>query len=151
MIKKEKLNIQLFEFPQPIPSLTLHSLKFKEGKWWYVYPIYTAKRLTDKKLKESLYLSSNMENPEFVSSVNKNLTMVEVFCKNDVIKLFKKQRANDLLFRKEFKEKASKEFLDSLTENTITLKNKNQKASNLKIVKIKKKSEKETVFVGREL
>ena len=149
VLKKETLVTQLFEFTQPIPSLSLYSLKYNEGKWSYVYKILTPARLTDKKRKEPFYLVGNLENAKFTASINENMVHIEVYCKEDVEKLFKEQRKADLFFRKHFKEELSEEELKSLKENTFTLKNKGQKVKEgRRIVRVKSKDENSTTFVG---
>lgn len=141
---------QLFEFDEPIPSIMLHSLKFVDGKWKFVYSIETPVRLKSGVVRKSpLYFKGYINNMVLMSEVKKNMINIPVRSKEDVYKLLNMQREADMRFRKSFVE-SHKDNIDSYTESTFTLKNESQKSYGAYIVGIKSQGEEETVFIGRK-
>ena len=130
---------------KPVPSLPLYKLKYENNSWKYIYCFETPVTLTDKKRKTPLYLmglrSMKLSDQEIDMMIN-----IEVFCKDDIYKLLKQQRKSDMHYRKIFKENND---MSNYQERTFKVKNKSQSAIGKMVVKIRHKSETETVFVGR--
>ena len=132
------LKNQLFRVYEPIPSLKLHSLEYKEGKWVYCYAIETPVLLKDTKRRSPLYLSG------FLS----NMINTEIYCKQDIYDLFDEQREADKLFRKKFLE-AHPDFDPECEELTFTLENRSQRAVGRMIARLKEDNGELSTFVGR--
>ena len=145
---KEKLKEQNIELNEPIPSLPLSKLKFKDNKWKYIYTIKTPVLLTSRERKTPLYFTGSLISMELSNKCPKHSTNLEVHSKEELLTLFEQQRKSDLKFRKEFKEKHLND-LDKFDEKTFILDNKSQNAFNKYIVKIKSKLKDKTIFVGR--
>lgn len=141
-------SIQLFKVDEPVPSLKLHSLEYKDGKWTYCYGFETPVKLTDRRRKNPLYILGNIGNQHIVSEQNNNLINTEIYSKQDVYDLIELQSKYDRLFRENFLE-ANKKLIPNLTERTFTLENKSQKANGKMIVRLLEDDGKHSTFVGR--
>lgn len=142
------LKNQLFRVYEPIPSLKLHSLEYKEGKWVYCYAIETPVLLKDTKRRSPLYLSGFLSNMKLVDKINKNLINTEIYCKQDIYNLLDEQREADKLFRKKFLE-AHPDFDPECEELTFTLENRSQRAVGRMIARLKEDNGELSTFVGR--
>lgn len=142
------LRNQLFRVYEPVPSLKLHSLEYKEGKWIYCYAIETPVLLKDTRRRKPLYLSGFLSNMKLIDKMNKNLINTEIYCKQDIYDLLEEQREADKLFRKKFLE-SHPDFDHEQEELTFTLEDRSQRAVGRMIVRLKEDNGKLSTFVGR--
>lgn len=140
------LKNQIFRVDAPVPSLRLHSLEYKDGKWIYCYAFETPVLLKDSRRRTPLYLGGFLTNMKLIDKLNKNMINTEIYCKQDIYDLMDIQREADLLFREKF---MKTQLAEKLKENTFTLVNRNQRVSGKMIARMKEDNGELTTFVGR--
>ena len=62
---------QLFKVKEPVPSLELHSLEYKDNEWTYCYAFETPIILKDSKRRKPLYLSGTLANKKLQQTSQK--------------------------------------------------------------------------------
>lgn len=139
---------QLFIVNEPVPSLRVNSVYYKDGIWLYGYAFETPCLLSDERRDTPLYLGGFLTNMIIKDSINKNMVNVEIYSKEDIYNLIDIQRDADNLFRKKFYSQ-HQDIMDTLTEETFTLADKSQVISGRYIVRLKEDNGVLSTFVGR--
>ena len=151
ILSRDKLYNQIFFVEEPVPSLPLTSLKFKDGKWYYAYTFETPVRLIEGRVRKyPLFVDGAIHGLRLINEDKRYMTNIPIYSKEDIYHLLDLQREADYRFRDEFILN-NLDRLDDFNEMTFTLRNKSQKATNKAIVRIKKQDDMFTTFVGRTL
>lgn len=133
---------QLIELTRPIPSLPVHSIKYKNKTWIYVYCLRTPFELTGTPLEKPLYLRGALQALTLTDVSGNNMVLLPFFTLQDVLNLLEEQRKADLEFRADFDSQKTEPL-------TITISNKNHvftKATYL--VKALRQMKTKTEFIG---
>lgn len=142
------LKNQLFKVDEPVPSLRLHSLEYKNGKWTYCYAFETPVLLRNSRRKTPLYLAGFLTNMRVIDTLNKNMINTEIYCRQDIYDLIELQRESDKRFRERFI-RDNPALAKKNKESTFTLANRSQRAYGKMIVRLKEDNGSMSTFVGR--
>lgn len=95
---------QFLEFDHPIPSCSIHALKFKDKQWKYVYALTVPFLLTEENEEPLVvyeYICDLILKKK--SDLHQESINLEVHNLKDILSLLKSQRDYDLLYREKWK------------------------------------------------